>query len=122
MYPVLSQQPTPSGLANSATDQRLDKIDSMFQQFMQQQKNRNHNSSFRNGNDNNNRNVQGTIKGDPNGPWRQRKYWCYSCGTNLTHATVDCHRVKNQHQDHERYKATATKDNPQGGNIQKDHL
>uniref|UniRef100_A0A7S4EJC5 Uncharacterized protein n=1 Tax=Pseudo-nitzschia australis TaxID=44445 RepID=A0A7S4EJC5_9STRA len=32
---------TPSGLANSATDQRLDKIKSMFQQFMQQQQNRN---------------------------------------------------------------------------------
>eukprot|EP00532_Pseudo-nitzschia_australis_P000940 CAMPEP_0168195824 /NCGR_PEP_ID=MMETSP0139_2-20121125/20112_1 /TAXON_ID=44445 /ORGANISM="Pseudo-nitzschia australis, Strain 10249 10 AB" /LENGTH=134 /DNA_ID=CAMNT_0008119805 /DNA_START=33 /DNA_END=435 /DNA_ORIENTATION=- len=30
---------TPSGLANSATDQRLDKIKSMFQQFMQQQQN-----------------------------------------------------------------------------------
>jgi len=32
---------TPSGLVNSAIDQRLDKIESMFQQLMQQQQNRN---------------------------------------------------------------------------------
>ena len=64
---------TPSGLANSATDQRLDKIESMFQQFMQQHQNRNQqrNSTSNRGNSNN-QSTRG--QGDPNGPRRRWKY------------------------------------------------
>ena len=106
---------TPSGLAHSAIDNRLDKIEGLIQQLVQHQLQ---------GNQNNTRNNsrRGTIRGDPNGPWRQWKYWCYSCGTNLSHNSNECHRTKNQLPDHDRFKATATKDNPQGGNSKKDHL
>jgi len=114
---------TPSGLANSATDQRLDKLESMLQQLMQVFNNLNQQSSHSsNQNSNTNCTRRGTIRGDPNGPWRQWKYWCYSCGTNLNHSSMDCHRTKKQHQNHNQYKSTATKDNPQGGNSNKDHL
>ena len=46
--------------------------------------------------------------------WMQWKYWCWSCGVNLTHNTAR-HKGNKQaaHQNH----LTATKDNPQGGGI-----
>uniref|UniRef100_A0A7S4ASS5 Uncharacterized protein n=1 Tax=Pseudo-nitzschia australis TaxID=44445 RepID=A0A7S4ASS5_9STRA len=113
---------TPSGLAHSAVDHQLDKIEGMFQQILQQQQNRLHQSNPNGGTRHNNRSGRGTVRGDPNGPWRQWKYWCYSCGTNLSHNSQDCHRTKIQLPDHQRYKSIATKENPQGGNSRKDHL
>mmetsp|Transcript_27576 Transcript_27576/g.57792 ORF Transcript_27576/g.57792 Transcript_27576/m.57792 type:complete len:157 (+) Transcript_27576:468-938(+) len=114
---------TPSGLAHSAVDNRLDKMEGMIQSIQQivqlQQRQR---GTHTNGSRHNNRNGWGTVRGDPNGPWRQWKYWCYSCGTNLSHNTIDCHRTKNQLPDHDQFKTTATRDNPQGGNSKKDHL
>eukprot|EP00532_Pseudo-nitzschia_australis_P008137 CAMPEP_0168177398 /NCGR_PEP_ID=MMETSP0139_2-20121125/8426_1 /TAXON_ID=44445 /ORGANISM="Pseudo-nitzschia australis, Strain 10249 10 AB" /LENGTH=464 /DNA_ID=CAMNT_0008096433 /DNA_START=46 /DNA_END=1440 /DNA_ORIENTATION=- len=106
---------TPSGLAHSAVDNRLDKLEGLFQQLVQQQLQGNQSTARNN-------TRRGTIRGDPNGPWRQWKYWCYSCGTNLSHNTIDCHRTKNQLPDHDQFKTTATRDNPQGGNSKKDHL
>lgn len=46
--------------------------------------------------------------------WMQWKYWCWTCGVNLTHNTAR-HKGNKQaaHQNH----LTATKDNPQGGGI-----
>eukprot|EP00532_Pseudo-nitzschia_australis_P011844 CAMPEP_0168222212 /NCGR_PEP_ID=MMETSP0140_2-20121125/10456_1 /TAXON_ID=44445 /ORGANISM="Pseudo-nitzschia australis, Strain 10249 10 AB" /LENGTH=184 /DNA_ID=CAMNT_0008151611 /DNA_START=273 /DNA_END=824 /DNA_ORIENTATION=+ len=111
---------TPSSLANSAMEQQSDKLDQMFQQFLQQQINnttRHLNSNGPTTNRNRNRD-----QGDPNVALRQWTFWCYSCGTNVSHNSVDCHRTKLQLPDHQKYKVTATKDNPQEGNSSKDHL
>ena len=110
---------TPSGLALSTLDTRLDKLESLFQRMVQHQLQGPRDAPPAVARTNARR---GTIRGDPNGPWRQWKYWCYSCGTNLSHNSIDCHRTKIQRPDHDRLKSIATKDNPQGGNSKKDHL
>ena len=114
---------TPSGMALSTLDTRLDKLENLFQRMLQNQLQGPRDTPppiVRTTTNTNTR--RGTIRGDPNGPWRQWKYWCYSCGTNLSHNSMDCHRTKIQRPDHDRYKSLATKDNPLGGNSKKDHL
>jgi len=55
---------TPSGLAHSAVDNRLDKMEGLIQQLVQHQLQGTQSTS----NCNNPRNGRGTIRSDPNGP------------------------------------------------------
>ena len=52
--------------------------------------------------------------------WRQWKFYCYTCGCNLTHPAHKCTRKSKQdgHGDH----LDATYKDPQGGNINQNHL
>uniref|UniRef100_A0A7S4EJ73 Uncharacterized protein n=1 Tax=Pseudo-nitzschia australis TaxID=44445 RepID=A0A7S4EJ73_9STRA len=87
----ISATTTPSGLANSAgvMEQSLDKLDKMFQQYLQQQANTN--NGHRNGSGFANNKNRNRVHGDPNGPWRQWTYWYYSYGTNVSHNSMECH-------------------------------
>jgi len=66
-------------------------------------------------NGNNNRRESGREK-----VWKQYTEWCYSCGVNLSHITKDHKggRRSSGHNDH----LNATRTDPQGGNMKKDHL
>jgi len=55
-----------------------------------------------------------------NGTWRQWKYWCYTCGVNVKHNTNNCDKQR-KFANHFAC-PSATKDNPQGGNISRDDL
>ena len=57
-------------------------------------------------------------RSETNPGWRQWKYWCHTCGCNLHHNSDAC-PPKKQRPGHV---ASATKDNPQGGNAKKDRL
>jgi hypothetical protein len=54
------------------------------------------------------------------GSWRRYNKWCWSCGVNLRHNSDEkegkCHQKRTGHV------STATKDNPQGGNEERNHL
>jgi hypothetical protein len=54
------------------------------------------------------------------GAWRRYNKWCWSCGVNLRHNSDEkdgkCHQKRTGHI------ATATKNNPQGGNEERNHL
>ena len=51
--------------------------------------------------------------------WRQYTFWCYTCGVNLHHNTIDgCTRVPKR----EGHNVTATRDNPGNGNTSRNHL
>ena len=55
-----------------------------------------------------------------NKDWRQWKHYCFTCGCNLTHPTRNCTRKRKQtgHDDH----LDTTYDDPQGGNVDQNHL
>ena len=52
--------------------------------------------------------------------WRRWKFYCYTCGYNLTHPTRKCSRKHKQdcHDDH----LDATYEDLQGGNVDRNHL
>ena len=51
--------------------------------------------------------------------WRQYTFWCYTCGVNLHHNTIDgCKRVPKR----EGHNVAVTRDNPGNGNTSRDHL
>jgi hypothetical protein len=54
------------------------------------------------------------------GAWRRYNKWCWSCGVNLSHNSDEkdrkCYHKRTGHI------ATATKDNPHGGNAERNHM
>ena len=58
--------------------------------------------------------YRGRFRNAFEGICRQYKFWCWSCGVNLSHDSCNCRTQKQGHI------KNATKDNPQGGNTSKD--
>ena len=66
----------------------------------------------------NNRTTPG--RSDETRVWRQWNFWCWSCGTNLTHNSGEC--SPDRHNYRRGHKKSATKSNPDGGNVRRNHL
>mmetsp|Transcript_12738 Transcript_12738/g.26837 ORF Transcript_12738/g.26837 Transcript_12738/m.26837 type:complete len:214 (-) Transcript_12738:495-1136(-) len=114
---------TPSDRVNRAMEQRLKKLYQMFQQFFQQQTTA---APGHLANSTNNPHFQPGPESSPTGSqWglETMEILMYSsCGTNVNHNSINCHWTKLQLPEHNKFKATTTKDNSQGGNSTKDQL